>query len=233
MALAGLLFDKDGTLIHFNETWNPAVLSVLKYQAQGDIAVLRRLAEALDYDLDISGFKTGATFVAGTWSDYGNAWATALGLVNDQNFEDRTNQLLIEACAQSLAPVGDPAAVASLLRQRGLLLGIATNDGERAAHHQAEALGLKPHLSFIAGYDSGFGAKPAPGMVHGFASHIGAEPARIGMVGDSVHDMDAAKRAGAVAIGVLTGPLSREELEHHADHIIDSIADLPDLMDRI
>eukprot|EP01037_Dinobryon_pediforme_P013174 gene13174-13279_t len=224
---------KDGTLIHFNETWNPAVLSVIQHQAKGDAALLLRLAAALDYDLDASGFRAGAAFVAGTWGDYGDAWAAALSLANDQHFENETNQQLIDACAVSLAPVGNPAEVAALLRARGIHLGIATNDAERAAQNQAEALGLTPHLSFIAGYDSGFGAKPAPGMVHGFARHIGADTARIGLVGDSIHDMDAAKRAGAIAIGVLTGPLSREELAAHADHVIDSIADLPDLLDRL
>ena len=233
MALAGLLFDKDGTLIHFNETWNPAVLSVIRQQAQNDAAKLQRLAVALDYDLDASGFKAGAAFVAGTWADYGDAWAAALGLANDQTFEDRTNQQLIEACAKTLAPVGKPAEVAALLNARGVQLGIATNDAERAARRQAAALGLDAYMSFIVGYDSGFGAKPAPGMVAGFATHIGTDAAHIGMVGDSIHDMDAAKSAGAIAIGVLTGPMSREELSAHAHYIIDSIADLPELLDRI
>ena len=67
MALAGLLFDKDGTLIHFNATWNPAMLSVLQQQAKGNAAMLRRLAAALDYDLETSAFHPKAAFVAGAW----------------------------------------------------------------------------------------------------------------------------------------------------------------------
>ena len=233
MALAGLLFDKDGTLIHFNATWNPAILSVLQQQAKGNAAVLRRLAAALDYDLETSAFHPKDAFVAGAWGDFGSDWAAALGQTNDQAFENATNTLLIEACLRTLAPVGAPVDIARRLTARGVLLGIATNDAELAARHQAEALGLTPHLSFVAGYDSGFKPKPAPDMVQGFARTIGTEPARIAMVGDSLHDMEAARRAGAVAIGVLTGPLKRHEFAGHADHIIDSIADLPDLMDRI
>jgi phosphoglycolate phosphatase len=233
MALAGILFDKDGTLIHFNQTWNPAVLAVMRRQTAGDPLKLGRLADALDYDLEIEGFRPGALFVAGTWADYGPVWAEALGVANDQQFEDETNRLLVEECAISLAPVGDPADVAQTLVARGVQLGIATNDCEIAARQQAAALGLMPHLAFIAGYDSGFGAKPEPGMIEGFARHIGADAAHVALVGDSVHDMDAARRAGALAIGVLTGPLGREELALHADHVIHSIADLPALIDLL
>ena len=68
MALKGLLFDKDGTLIHFNETWTPAVLDVMRQQCAGDAERLNRLAQALDFDLDAPGFRPGALFVAGTWA---------------------------------------------------------------------------------------------------------------------------------------------------------------------
>ena len=56
------------------------------------------------------------------------------------------------------------------------------------------------------------------------------------LIGDTLHDLRAARAAGVVSIAVLTGPTraaARPDLEPHADHVIDSIADLPALLDRL
>jgi phosphoglycolate phosphatase len=48
------------------------------------------------------------------------------------------------------------------------------------------------------------------------------------MVGDSLHDLSAARMAGMTAIGVLTGVAGRETLEPAADVVLGSVAELPD-----
>jgi len=67
-------------------------------------------------------------------------------------------------------------------------------------------------------------------MVLAFADFLGAPPSRIVMVGDSVHDLTAARTAGAVAVAVLSGPAERSALERHADYVIDHIGALPGLL---
>lgn len=50
-------------------------------------------------------------------------------------------------------------------------------------------------------------------------------------VGDHVHDMDAARIAGVVAIAVTTGPSSAADLTSAgADHVVDSLAAVPTLL---
>jgi len=137
---------------------------------------------------------------------------------------------------RSLSPIGRPADLAKALAARGLRLGIGTNDAESSARAQAEALGLVPHLDFIAGYDPGFGGKPHPGMVLAFAQACAVRPEETALVGDSLHDLEAAHAAGALRIAVLTGPLglaARADLEPHADHVLASVDDLPALLDAI
>ncbi len=90
-----------------------------------------------------------------------------------------------------------------------------------------DALGLSAHIEFIAGYDSGHGGKPEPGMVLAFARHLGVEARRIAMVGDSIHDLHAARAAGAMAVAVLSGHATRDDLAPHADHIVEDIGALP------
>ena len=66
-------------------------------------------------------------------------------------------------------------------------------------------------------------------MVLAFARHLGVAPAQIAMVGDSLHDLDAARAAGALAVAVLSGPADRDALAPHADYVVEDIAALPGL----
>ena len=66
----------------------------------------------------------------------------------------------------------------------GLKIGIATNDLERSALRQIDALRVTAHVEFVAGYDSGHGGKPEPGMVLAFAEFLEVDPSRVAMVGD-------------------------------------------------
>lgn len=48
-------------------------------------------------------------------------------------------------------------------------------------------------------------------------------------VGDHVHDMEAARTAGVVGVGVTTGPCSQDELlDAGAAHVLTSLVDFPD-----
>ncbi len=121
----------------------------------------------------------------------------------------------------------------SALSRMGLRLGVATNDSEQSARRQIEALGIAPYVDFVAGYDTGHGGKPEPGMVLAFAEFLRAAPSRIVVVGDSLHDLAAARAAGATAVAVLSGPAERAALEPYADHVVASIGDLPGLFTKL
>ena len=56
-----------------------------------------------------------------------------------------------------------------------------------------------------------------------FAAHLGVAPAKVVMVGDSLHDMAAARAAGMRAVAVLTGPASAEVLAPAADVVLPTI----------
>ncbi len=84
---------------------------------------------------------------------------------------------------------------------------------------------------FRAGCDSGYGAKPDPGLVLAFAAATGVAPESIAVVGDSLHDLDMARRAGAgLRIGVLGGTSGAEILAPAAHYVIDGLARLPPLL---
>lgn len=77
--------------------------------------------------------------------------------------------------------------------------------------------------------------KPSATVFREAAASLGTDPARTAMVGDSVDsDVLAAMDAGLVGVLVRTGGFRQEDLaaeDGHPDAVIDSIADLPDLLD--
>jgi len=235
MPFKALLFDKDGTLIDFDATWGPAAYEVMRALSGGDAEKLRALMIVSHYVEAERRFRPTSPLVAGSSASYGPLWAEALGRTPGPDLYGEMDDLFRYWGLETLAPIGEPAVIAAALKARGLRLGIATNDAERSARAQATALGLGPYLDFVAGYDSGFGAKPHPGMVLAFAAACGCRPDEVALIGDTLHDLHAARAAGTTSIAVLTGPTradARSDLEPHADYVIGSIAELPALLDH-
>jgi phosphoglycolate phosphatase len=230
MPLKAILFDKDGTLLDFDLTWGAAGYHVMRTIARGDDAAFERLIAVTHYDLATRCYRPTSVMVAGALDEIGPLWAHALDRSDYAAVTQEIDRLFMALAPDYLVQVDDPQTILSGLADRGYRLGIATNDSEAAALQQAELMGLIPHLDFIVGHDSGHGRKPDPGMVEAFAKKLGLSPGETALVGDSTHDLRAARAAGAVAIAVLSGPASREELEPYADYVIDSIADLPGLV---
>jgi phosphoglycolate phosphatase len=228
--LAGVLFDKDGTLVDFDLTWGPAVHAMILALARGDAARIRAQADALHFSVEDKRFRMTSPIVAGSTADYGHVWAEALGRSDLETVKREIDSLSAVQSLKALTPIGEPLAVFAALRALGLRLGVATNDSEQSARRQVEALGIGAHVEFVAGYDSGHGGKPDPGMALAFARFLEADASQIVMVGDSRHDLDCARAAGAVAVAVLSGPAKRGALEPHADFVIDHIGDLPRLL---
>ena len=119
----------------------------------------------------------------------------------------------------------------TLLRGRGLKLGVATNDAETPARAHLAQSGVTQMFDFIAGFDSGHGGKPAPGQLLAFAQQTGLHANTVGMVGDSTHDLRAGRAAGMTCIAVLTGLATQDELAPYADVVLPDIGYLPAWLD--
>ena len=228
--IKGVLFDKDGVLVDFDTTWGPAAARVIRHFGQEE-ARIAALAAAVEFDMGTERFAPTSVFIAGTSVDTMQAWAPILGA--DPSLAGKITARMTE---EGVACVNAPPEVGVALRalqEAGMPLGIATNDEENSARRQMDVLGLADLFDPIMGSDSGYGPKPGPGMVDAFAAHLGVEAKRVAMVGDSLHDIHAARAAGAVSIAIGTGPASLDDLAPHADHCIETMADLPGMIERL
>lgn len=226
MPIRAILFDKDGTLIDFQRTWGPATHVVLSQLCNGDAAAYERVAAASLYDAAQRRLLPGSPVVIETTYGYGKLWAEALGRPLTKDFVDKIDRLFFQATLDHLTAMVDLKALLASLRARGLRVGVMTNDADANTRAQLSQLGLTELIEFLAAYDSGYGHKPDPDPVLAFAKFAGVAPSEIAVVGDTRHDLDAARAAGAVAVAVTSGPIPRDQLEPHADAVLPSIATL-------
>lgn len=228
--LKAVLFDKDGTIVDFDRTWGPAAGVVIETLAAGDPAALSRLQAVSQFIPEEARFLPTSPIVAGSAAHYGPLWAETLGREATQGFFSLVDRLFAETGLRHLTPIGRPKDVFARLHGGGLDLAIVTNDAEANARQQMDALGLSPYLRAVHGYDSGFGSKPGPGMVLALAEAFGHPPDAMAVVGDSAHDLAAARGAGARFILVRSGPAPVEDLLPDADLVVDTVDDLPALL---
>ena len=224
MTIEALIFDKDGTLFDFADTWESFSLSFLLRLAQGDAARAAELGACIGFDYGRGKFAPDSILIASTPSEIAAELAPELPSMALDDIIDMMND---EASAAPQAQAVPLAPFLSDLRGRGLKLGVATNDAEEPALAHLDGAGVRHLFDFIAGFDSGHGAKPGPGQLLAFAEQIGVQRDRIAMVGDSTHDLIAGRSAGMKTVGVLTGMALEEELAPHADVVMPDIGSIP------
>ncbi len=220
----GLLFDKDGTLFDFHQSWSAWAHSLIDTLTEGVATRRDALARALEYDYDRRAFHPGALSVSGTVREQ----AEILAPVLPHWTTDRIEAFLKRAAATALMVPATPLVpLLDRLRADGLRLGVATNDAESAARKHLEGAEILEKFDYIVGYDSGHGAKPEPGMCAAFATTLDLDPAACVMIGDSLHDLVAGRGAGMATVAVLTGLADADELGPHADVVLPDISALP------
>jgi phosphoglycolate phosphatase len=129
---------------------------------------------------------------------------------------------------------GIPEAIAEL-RARGIKVALTTgfsteiatpllagmewtvNDGDPSAT-----------LDAIVCADTVAAGRPAPYMIHRAMEATGVQDvAEVAAAGDTAADVLAARRAGVLSIGVLTGHMTRDDFQSHPhDLVVGSVADL-------
>jgi len=222
MSLAGLLFDKDGTLFDFQRSWGPWLAGFLAEIAP-DTAHRLHVAKALGFTLETGRFRPDSVFVHDTLEEIMDA---VLPLLPQWDRATLAAHTLRETARVPQVPTTPLAPLLARFKARGLVLGVATNDNERPARAQLEAADVLGYFDFIAGYDSGFGGKPETGMQRAFCAAHALPPAKVAMVGDSLHDMVSGRDAGMVTIAVLTGTTPRAALAEVADVVLGDISEI-------
>ena len=231
MAIRGILFDKDGTLLDFSATWGPIYRVAAHKAARGDARLAERLLLAGGHDPRLNRLVGNSVLADGTSHEIAAVWRNHVPDWDHAALTRMLDRLFMDEGQSSAVPVPGLAKTLARLKARGLTLGIATSDSRAGIEATLAPFDVLGHFSFLAGYDSGHGVKLGPGMAHAFWRARGLEPGYIAVVCDNLHDLHMGRAAGAgLVIGVLTGTGERDALAMQADHVLDSIAGLEALL---
>ena len=119
----------------------------------------------------------------------------------------------------------------ALLKAEGYVLGCVTNKAESFTVPLLKAKGIYDYFGVVVSGDTLSVKKPDPApLLHG-AKELGVSPEESLMLGDSMHDVEAARRAGFQVICVSYGYNHGNDIrEANPDAVIDSFVELKDLL---
>jgi HAD superfamily hydrolase (TIGR01509 family) len=209
------LFDLDGTLID----------SVYQH-----VVAWRQALSSMGIDLSVWRIHrrigmSGGLFVSALLRE------TGLQLTREQI--DRLQTVHAEAYEEqvhSVKPLPGAPELLSELTERGVPWAIATSGYARTARLALGMLGLPDDTPMVT-RDMVRRAKPDPDLFLAGAALVKVDPAHTMVVGDSVWDLLAARRAGSLGIGLLSGGYGRDELERAGAFRV--YADPADMLDRL
>ena len=232
MKFRGIVFDKDGTLLDFNQTWLPVYRLAADEFADGDAVLAAQLLEQHGFDAAAGRFIGGSLLAAGNNRQIAETWARQVGKSDRiSQLRRRLHGIFRDQSARQATPVRDLAPTLKRLKQAGMKLGVATADSHDGIINTLQSFDVLSAFDFLAGYDSGHGVKPEAGMVIAFCRQMELPANEVVVVGDNRHDIEMGRNAGAgLCVGVLTGTSTRADLESLADLVLDDISGLPGVL---
>jgi len=194
--VTALIFDLDGTLV------DTVYAHVFAWQ--------RALAEV---GMPIDGWRihrrigmSGGLFARAVAREVGRPLDDA----EIQAVQRRHGQIFRELLPERRALPGAVELLAEL-RERDIVHGIATSGRRPEIDASLEVLDIGPETTIVQRGDVRR-AKPEPDLFLECARRLGAEPAECYVIGDAVWDLLAARRAGMLSVGVLSGGYGEDEL---------------------
>ena len=135
--------------------------------------------------------------------------------------------------AAQVRPLPGAAALLAYLAQAGVPHAIATSGKLETAGATVRTLGVGPEVPVIT-RDMVARAKPDPDLFLAAAERLGVPIEQSVVVGDSIWDLLAARRARALSVGLLSGGYGQEELERAgAYRVYEDPADLLAHLDEV
>lgn len=213
------LFDLDGTLV--DSVYNHVRAWHLALREQGIELSVWRIHRKIG--------MSGGLFTAQLQREIGRP----IDEETSQQLRDRHAQIFNEL-SKDTPPLPGAVELLAALTEQKLPWAIATSGRMRTAGPNLESLGVDPKKAIVVTRDMVRYAKPDPDLFVEAARRLGRTTRGSYVVGDSIWDMIAAARCGALGIGLLSGGYGQEELERAgALRVYADPADMLDHLDEI
>ena len=196
-AAVAFLFDLDGTLI------DSVYQHVLAWREATQAAGIELPVWRIHRQIGMSGGLMLNALLRETGRPVSKKEAEHIQAVHAKAFAEQASSLRILPGAQELLDT---------LAAEGVAYAIATSGRLHNARHALKLLKLHDDVPIVTRDDVRF-AKPDPDLFLAAGQRLKVPMSRCVIVGDSVWDLLAARRAFGLGIGLLSGGYGREELE--------------------
>lgn len=120
------------------------------------------------------------------------------------------------------------------LKEEGYKLAIVTSKLRKVAKMGTKLTQIDEYFDVFVSHDDVKEHKPNPEALNIAMEKLGSKPEETMMIGDNFHDINAAKAAGTMSVGVSWSARGRDYIEsYHPDYVIDSIGDLLNILKNI
>jgi phosphoglycolate phosphatase len=215
-----VIYDLDGTLIDSAKDMQVAVSNVLA-----------------DHGLPAVTEDDVRVFMgAGSKVTMGKAFAKYGRTLDDDTLTAVTKEFVRYYEADPISNTTAFAGVADVVARfakLGLKQGVCTNKFEKPSRMILEHLKLMPPISDVAGADTFPVKKPDPRHILMLLERMGGDPRSTVMIGDSIHDVEAAHAAGLPAVLVSWGYTVKPASELGANSVIQRFDDLPEALAQL
>jgi len=213
IAARGVIFDLDGTLC----------------DTLGDIAYAANRA------LRAVGRPTHPVEAFSEWVGWGlrRLCQSALGEENGERFERMYDVAVAEYNTFPMDRSNPYPGIGELLDEltrRGVPFGVLSNKPHAFTVKIIETIYARWSFVKVEGYHDPDRRKPDPAAALDIAQAMSTPPAQIALVGDSAVDVETARNAGMIAVGVSWGFRGPDELDG-AERILDHPRELLDLIE--
>jgi HAD superfamily hydrolase (TIGR01509 family) len=218
MAAPALIFDLDGTLV------DSVYEHVLAWHAALQEAGIELSVWRIHRRIGMSGGLFTRALLRETGRDLGEALLARLRQRHDEVYRERAGEI---------RPLPGARRLLARLTELGCRWAIATSGRIGSAGPTIAKLGVPDGVPIVT-RDLVQHAKPDPDLFLEAARQLGIEPGDAMVVGDSVWDMLAARRARMLAVGLLSGGYGTDELERAgAYRVYDEPADILAHLDEL
>ncbi len=242
--IKGILFDKDGTIIDFFAVWPNLAREVIpKFIRQNEIAdedgtIQKDLLERIGLSEDKVNPRGAFAYKSyGEIADDICAALTDHGVLIEVYIIYMQIKDLFKNTIKNSTPVyktfTDMPDLMRGLKKKGIFIGLATADIQESAEKMLNDLYIMDFFDYIGADDGTRKPKPNGEMIMEFREITGLKADEILVVGDTFNDMLFGKQNGTGTAGVLSGVSDKEDFDDMADYIIETVAELPELIDKI
>ncbi|MCW4032206.1 MAG: HAD family phosphatase [Candidatus Bathyarchaeota archaeon] len=128
---------------------------------------------------------------------------------------------------------GAAKAIESMKKNKDVKIGIVTSRSKQDVISRLNKSDLRGKIDVIVTRDDVNKLKPSPEQILVASKRLGLLPKNCAIIGDMSTDVEAAKKAGSIAIGVASGIFNKQLIKSNPDFIAQSIIDIPNALDEI